>query len=267
MPYTVARPMRPTADRIARLMGASPRRRMRPCSSLLLAIGLAIVAGLVLAATAGADAISPESGPTRERGQDIDTLYKIVFYTGLGGDRAGLGRALLLAVALPRPARASRRRRSAATRRSSWAGRWRPSADRLDHRPDHAHLPARHQEPARRPGRRRWPRRAARTRRIEPARRPRARRLRIKVSGQQYLWRYQYPNGAVSFQHMVVPKDTTVILDITANDVVHSWWIPKLGGKFDAHPGPHEQDLVQGHRDRHLRRPVRRVLRPQPRRT
>jgi cytochrome c oxidase subunit II len=36
---------------------------------------------------------------------------------------------------------------------------------------------------------------------------------------------------------MVVPKDTTVVLAIKANDVAHSWWIPKLGGKMDAVPG------------------------------
>jgi cytochrome c oxidase subunit 2 len=36
---------------------------------------------------------------------------------------------------------------------------------------------------------------------------------------------------------MVVPVDTTVTLDIKAQDVAHSWWIPKLGGKFDAVPG------------------------------
>jgi cytochrome c oxidase subunit II len=36
-----------------------------------------------------------------------------------------------------------------------------------------------------------------------------------------------------------VPSDTTVILDITADDVAHSWWIPKLGGKMDAVPGYH----------------------------
>jgi cytochrome c oxidase subunit 2 len=58
--------------------------------------------------------------------------------------------------------------------------------------------------------------------------------LHIKVSGQQYFWRFQYPNGAVSFHDMVVPKDTTVTLEISSNDVAHSWWIPKLGGKFDA---------------------------------
>ena len=36
---------------------------------------------------------------------------------------------------------------------------------------------------------------------------------------------------------MVVPVGETVILDITADDVIHSWWIPKLGGKMDAVPG------------------------------
>jgi cytochrome c oxidase subunit II len=61
--------------------------------------------------------------------------------------------------------------------------------------------------------------------------------IEIQVSGQQYLWRYQYPNGTFSFQEMVVPRDVTVVLKIKANDVVHSWWIPQLGGKQDAVPG------------------------------
>jgi cytochrome c oxidase subunit 2 len=70
------------------------------------------------------------------------------------------------------------------------------------------------------------------------------RTLRIHVNGQQYLWRYTYPDGddndrnnAFSYDTMVVPTDTTVTLEITAQDVNHSWWIPKLGGKFDAVPG------------------------------
>jgi cytochrome c oxidase subunit II len=62
------------------------------------------------------------------------------------------------------------------------------------------------------------------------------RALRIGVNGQQYIWRYTYPNGAFSYYDMVVPYDTTVILDITSSDVAHSWWIPKLGGKADAIP-------------------------------
>ena len=62
------------------------------------------------------------------------------------------------------------------------------------------------------------------------------RALTIDVNGQQYLWRYTYPNGAYNYYDMVVPYDTTVILNITSSDVAHSWWIPKLGGKADAVP-------------------------------
>jgi cytochrome c oxidase subunit 2 len=36
---------------------------------------------------------------------------------------------------------------------------------------------------------------------------------------------------------MVAPVGVTVKLDIRSLDVAHSWWIPKLGGKFDAIPG------------------------------
>ena len=36
---------------------------------------------------------------------------------------------------------------------------------------------------------------------------------------------------------MVVPAGTTVVLNITAIDVIHSWWVPSLGGKVDAVPG------------------------------
>ena len=60
--------------------------------------------------------------------------------------------------------------------------------------------------------------------------------LSIDVNGQQYLWRYRYPNGSFSYYDMVVPYDTTVVLRITSSDVAHSWWIPKLGGKADAIP-------------------------------
>jgi len=61
----------------------------------------------------------------------------------------------------------------------------------------------------------------------------------IRVNGQQYLWRYDYGEGhdLFSYHAMVVPVNTTVVLEVGASDVIHSWWIPKLGGKVDAVPG------------------------------
>jgi cytochrome c oxidase subunit 2 len=63
--------------------------------------------------------------------------------------------------------------------------------------------------------------------------------LRIEVNGQQYVWRFDYPGKRTLFSYhtMVVPVDTTVVLEISASDVIHSWWIPKLGGKMDGVPG------------------------------
>ena len=79
---------------------------------------------------------------------------------------------------------------------------------------------------------------------IDDAVPPSGKSLKILVNGQQYVWRYTYPddddddlNNAFSYEEMVVPTDTTITLEITAQDVVHSWWIPEMGGKFDAVPG------------------------------
>ncbi|HWF74275.1 MAG TPA: cytochrome c oxidase subunit II, partial [Solirubrobacteraceae bacterium] len=40
-----------------------------------------------------------------------------------------------------------------------------------------------------------------------------------------------------SYQEMFVPANTVVVLRIQSLDVIHSWWIPSLGGKVDAVPG------------------------------
>lgn len=74
---------------------------------------------------------------------------------------------------------------------------------------------------------------------------PDGKALHICVTGLQYLWRYTYGTECsrdmfglpYSYEEMVVPAKTTVVLDIEATDVMHAWWIPKLGGKFDAVPG------------------------------
>jgi cytochrome c oxidase subunit 2 len=61
--------------------------------------------------------------------------------------------------------------------------------------------------------------------------------LTIKATGQQWLWRYDYPNGAFSYYKLVVPAETAVKLELLSTDVVHTWNVPDLSGKRDAVPG------------------------------
>ena len=76
---------------------------------------------------------------------------------------------------------------------------------------------------------------------------PNGRKLTICVQGRQYIWRYTYGNQCLqnafaaklpySYQEMFVPAGVTVVLAIQSTDVIHSWWVPSLGGKVDAVPG------------------------------
>jgi cytochrome c oxidase subunit 2 len=76
---------------------------------------------------------------------------------------------------------------------------------------------------------------------------PNGKALNIQVIGRQYIWQFVYPGASepdglgapYSYEQMEVPTNTTVTLDIVSSDVVHSWWIPALGGKFQAVPGYH----------------------------
>ena len=61
--------------------------------------------------------------------------------------------------------------------------------------------------------------------------------LDIHVTGRQFYWQFTYPNGAISIDELHVPAHRTVKVSISSEDVAHSWWIPQLGGKFDAIPG------------------------------
>jgi cytochrome c oxidase subunit II len=65
--------------------------------------------------------------------------------------------------------------------------------------------------------------------------------MTITVVGEQYVWSYGYPSlenkKVLAYVDMVVPVGMTILLDVKAKDVIHSWWIPKLGGKMDAVPG------------------------------
>jgi cytochrome c oxidase subunit II len=63
--------------------------------------------------------------------------------------------------------------------------------------------------------------------------------LDVRVEGHQFYWQYEYPNGVIAIDNLRAPADRVVHLEITApeGDVNHSFWIPAVGGKFDAIPG------------------------------
>src|SRR5918995_4102667 len=64
-------------------------------------------------------------------------------------------------------------------------------------------------------------------------------RVDVAVKGYRFYWNYEYDNGVIAVDRLRAPVGQTTKLDITAPpfEVIHSWWIPSLGGKFDAIPG------------------------------
>jgi heme/copper-type cytochrome/quinol oxidase subunit 2/mono/diheme cytochrome c family protein len=63
--------------------------------------------------------------------------------------------------------------------------------------------------------------------------------LVIKATGQQWIWRYDYPNGSFSYYKLVIPAHTEIELKLTSTDVIHTWNVPDLAPKTDAVPGKH----------------------------
>ena len=61
--------------------------------------------------------------------------------------------------------------------------------------------------------------------------------IHITVEGHQYYWQFDYPNHARSIGTLHVPYGAVVDLKVVSPDVIHSWWIPALGGKIQAIPG------------------------------
>lgn len=71
--------------------------------------------------------------------------------------------------------------------------------------------------------------------------------LEISVVGRQFYWQYEYENGVIAIDRMRAPAGVPVRLVVTSpdSDVIHSWWIPALGGKIDAVPGLRNETWFQ----------------------
>lgn len=65
----------------------------------------------------------------------------------------------------------------------------------------------------------------------------------IEVTGHQWRWEFRYRDGpdgpvvAASTDELAIPLGRMVEFHVASADVVHSFWIPRLGGKIDAIPG------------------------------
>ncbi|OWK28310.1 cytochrome c oxidase subunit II [Sphingomonas mucosissima] len=62
--------------------------------------------------------------------------------------------------------------------------------------------------------------------------------LEVTAEASQYRWRFSYPTGAAPTDGILhIPAGEPVTVAITTTDVIHSFWVPRLGGKMDAVPG------------------------------
>jgi heme/copper-type cytochrome/quinol oxidase subunit 2/cytochrome c5 len=61
--------------------------------------------------------------------------------------------------------------------------------------------------------------------------------LIVHATGQQWIWRYDYPNGAFTYYKLVIPAHTEIDLELESTDVIHTWSVPDLAPKMDAVPG------------------------------
>jgi len=61
--------------------------------------------------------------------------------------------------------------------------------------------------------------------------------LKVRVIGHQWWWEYQYPElGVTTANELHLPLGRTAIFELESIDVIHSFWIPRMGGKIDAVP-------------------------------
>jgi cytochrome c oxidase subunit 2 len=61
--------------------------------------------------------------------------------------------------------------------------------------------------------------------------------MTIKVYAFQWGWNFTYPDGYSDIGTLIVPANTTIILNVTSKDVFHSLGIPQFYVKADAIPG------------------------------
>lgn len=59
----------------------------------------------------------------------------------------------------------------------------------------------------------------------------------VRVTGIQWSWKYEYPAYGVTTTELHIPEGKQVLLQMTSNDVIHSFWVPEFRVKQDLVPG------------------------------
>jgi cytochrome c oxidase subunit 2 len=81
---------------------------------------------------------------------------------------------------------------------------------------------------------------------FELAARPTGDVLRINVTGHQWWWEVRYPAQELTTANEVhIPVGRKVYISLTSNDVIHSFWVPRLAGKQDLEPERTTNLLIQ----------------------
>jgi cytochrome c oxidase subunit 2 len=71
--------------------------------------------------------------------------------------------------------------------------------------------------------------------------RPDPEAMEVKVIGQQWAWRFEYPDIGVTSSELVLPIDKQVLLRMESVDVLHSFWVPEFRVKQDLLPNRETQ--------------------------
>ena len=61
--------------------------------------------------------------------------------------------------------------------------------------------------------------------------------LEVRVVGQQWSWRFEYPETGVVSDVLMLPEDRQALLLMESTDVIHSFWVPEFRVKQDLVPG------------------------------
>lgn len=74
--------------------------------------------------------------------------------------------------------------------------------------------------------------------------------MRVRITGEMWWWRVHYLDGTGremlrDANELHIPVGRPVLLDLEAADVIHSFWVPRLGGKMDMIPGRTNRLLIQ----------------------